>query len=109
MLIINVLTASTTNTTIYFTLRVVSAEFRTSRSEARHWRTRRKLPLLDSYLYNLPNSAKKFYNVTSIKDKRFQITKLLKIEYTRNSGFMRTYFFVYWLFGAFANLQKATI
>jgi len=36
MLIINVLRASTTNTTIYFTLRVVSAEFHTSRSEARH-------------------------------------------------------------------------
>jgi len=32
----NVLTASTTITTIYFVLRVVSAEFQTSRSEERH-------------------------------------------------------------------------
>jgi hypothetical protein len=32
----NVLTASTTITTIYFILRVVSAEFQTSRSEERH-------------------------------------------------------------------------
>jgi len=56
----NVITASTTTTTIHFVLRVVSAEFQTSRSEARHWRTRRKQPLLGSYLYNLPSSAKDY-------------------------------------------------
>ena len=35
----NVLTASTSIATFYFVLRVVSAEFQTSRSETRHWRT----------------------------------------------------------------------
>jgi len=39
----NVLTASTTNTTIYFVLRVVSAEFQPSRSEARQKHGLRKL------------------------------------------------------------------
>jgi len=53
-----VLTTPTTVTTIHFVLRVVSAEFHTNRSEARHKRRLRKQPLLDSYLCNLPNSAK---------------------------------------------------
>ena len=43
-----------------FVLRVLSAEFQTSRSEVRRKRMWRKLPLLDSYLYNLPSSAKIF-------------------------------------------------
>jgi hypothetical protein len=40
-----------------FALRVVSAEFQTNRREAHHYRTPYKLPLPDSYLYNLPSSA----------------------------------------------------
>jgi len=51
----------TTITTSHFFLRVVSAEFHTSRSEARQLRTLRKQALLDSYLYNLPSSAKKMF------------------------------------------------
>jgi hypothetical protein len=57
----NVLTRPTTTITIsHFFLRVVSAEFHTSRSQARHQRTLRRLALLDSYLYNLPSSVKIF-------------------------------------------------
>jgi len=39
-------------------LRVVSAEFHTSRSETRQLRKSRKLKLLDSYRRNLPSSVK---------------------------------------------------
>jgi len=58
----NVLTRPTTTTVIicHLFLRVVSAEFHTSRSEARHQRTLRRSALLDSYLYNLPSSVKIF-------------------------------------------------
>jgi hypothetical protein len=41
-------------------LPVVSAEIHTNRSEARHKRMGHKLEMLDSYLYNLPNSANKY-------------------------------------------------
>jgi hypothetical protein len=60
----NILTTKTTN---YFSLRAVSAEFQTSRSEARHQRMSYKLSLLDSYLRDLPSSAKIFHNVSRKK------------------------------------------
>ena len=44
----------------HFVLRVVSAEFQTSRSEARQYYTSRKPALLDSYPHNLPNSVNIF-------------------------------------------------
>jgi hypothetical protein len=43
-----------------FLLHVVSAEFQTNRSVARHWRILHTAPLLDSYPHNLPSSAKIF-------------------------------------------------
>jgi hypothetical protein len=86
----NVLPVSTINTTIYFVLRVVSAEFQTSRSEAHQKRGLHKLLLPDSYLYNLPNSAKGFYNIT--------ITKMIENfkeqnfgKYIRNKGVIQKY------------------
>jgi hypothetical protein len=45
----------------------VSVEIQTSRSEARHWRTKCKQSLLDSYRYNHPSSAKICFNITSIE------------------------------------------
>ena len=89
----NVLTASTTITiTIHFVLRVLSAEFQTSKSEARHWRMSHKLPLLDSYLHNLPNSANKYlYYLKQWKDRRFQVTKTRQMFYIMNSGVMQVY------------------
>jgi len=44
----------------YFPLLVVSAEFQTSRSEARQQRTSCKLSLLGSCPHNLPSSVKIF-------------------------------------------------
>jgi len=63
----------------------VSAEFQTSRSEARHWRTKHTVPLLDSYLYNLPSSAKK---------KMFAISQALKGQKISNNRTLRNA--VYW-------------
>ena len=89
----DVLTASTTITiTIHFVLHVVSAEFQTSKSEARHWRMSHKLPILDSYLHNLPNSANKYlYYLKQWKYRRFQITKTRKMFYIINSDVMQVY------------------
>jgi hypothetical protein len=71
-----VLKAPTTITTTQFVLRVVSAEFQTSRSEARHWRMSHKLPLLDSYLNNLPSSENKYlFYLKQCEDRKFQIKK----------------------------------
>ena len=81
----NLFTRSTTITTSHFALRVVSAEFQTSRSEAHQQSTLRKLSLLDSHPYNLPNSTNKFlYYQKHRKDRIFQITKLKKLQYVRN-------------------------
>jgi hypothetical protein len=106
-----VLTSSTTITTIHFLLHFVSAEFQTSRSEERHWRTWRNPSLLDSYLYNLPSSAK--YSGLQChkhcKDSRLQIIKQSKMQYIRNSGVLQMYLILHWHLGAFANLRKATI
>jgi hypothetical protein len=46
----------------------VSVEIQTSRSEARHWRTKYNQSLLDSYQYNHPSSANICFNVTSIEE-----------------------------------------
>jgi hypothetical protein len=63
----SVLTVSGTIITIHFLLHAVSAEFQTSRWEARHWRTKNKQSLLDSYRHNHPSSAKIWFNITSIE------------------------------------------
>ena len=78
----NIITASTTITTIHFRLRAVSAEFHTSRSEARHQRTWRKVPLLESYLYNHPSSAKDClqYQIHWM-DRRFHVIIMGNIVY----------------------------
>jgi len=74
----NVLTASVTITTIHFALRVVSAEFQTSRSEARHQRTMCKTTLLDSYRYNRPSSANICFTITSIERIKISNNKAMK-------------------------------
>ena len=50
---------STRITTIHFVLRILSAEFQPSRSEARHWRILYKSPHLETHLQNLPSSVTK--------------------------------------------------
>jgi len=62
-----VLTASAKITTMHFVLRVVSAEFQTSRLEAGQKITRRNQSLLDSHRYYLPSSANICFNITSIE------------------------------------------
>ena len=105
----NVIKASTTITTIHFALRVVSAEFHTNRSEARHYWTWRKQTLLDSYQYNLPNSAKDCLQYhKNWRDKIFKIKNLWETWYIRNNGVMQKCVILYWLVGAFANLREVT-
>jgi hypothetical protein len=97
--VMNVMCYSFNNkATVILILRVVSAEFQTSRSEERHKRKWHKLSLLDSYLYNLPNSAKKLI---------FNITRIERIEdfeqqccgkYIRNNAVINKYFILYWFY-----------
>ena len=70
---------SATITTIHFVLRVVSAGFQTNRPKPRHQRKLRKLAQLDSYLYNLPSSAKK-EKLTLLASKGQEISKRKTIE-----------------------------
>jgi len=62
----------------HFSLRVVLAEFQTSRSEAHHRRRTNKLSFLESCLANLPSSAKISHNFRNkIRSKILDMTKLL--------------------------------
>ena len=63
----NMLTASAKIITIHIVLRVLSAEFQTSRSETHHYRSRCNPSLLDLYLYNLPSSAKMCFSIKRIE------------------------------------------
>ena len=84
----------------HFLLRVVSAVFQTSRSEARQQRTSRKLSLLGSCPHNLPSSVKIFIIFeTHGNSEMFAMTLLLTIQAIKCKIILKTYlfpFFIIW-------------
>jgi hypothetical protein len=101
----DVLTAPTTIRKNIFVLRVVSAEFHTSRSESRHQLRWRNLTLLDSYLYNLPSSAKNFWILINIE--WIENFKLRVFWYYRVLGIMGLCRYI-WFCINFRRLRKFT-
>jgi hypothetical protein len=77
----------------HFLLHVVSTEFQTSRSAARHWKILYKSPLLDSYLHNLPSSAKSFLILeTQGYSEMLTMTLLLATWAVTNKTILQMYF-----------------
>jgi len=68
----------------HFLLRVVSAEFQTSRSEARQQRKPRKLPLLGSCPHNLPSSVKIVKMLTHGNSEMLAMTLLFTTQTVTN-------------------------
>jgi len=62
----------------------VSAEFQTSRSEARQQRTSRKLAVLESYPHNLPSSAKIFKRFAHGNSEMLAMTLLFTTQTVTN-------------------------
>jgi hypothetical protein len=70
------ITARTTIKISHFSLRVVSAEFQTSRSETRQKSLPHKFPQLDSCPYNLPTSAIKVLHNTGRNGNKERFSKI---------------------------------